>query len=171
MVRAKGGKVWHKKDKEGGVVQKGLTGLDKEATWGRSNADGWIYGHGTFCLTSHDKTVVGLFSGCLIRDTRGKRLGEEISEFADFLDVVCIDSKADDEKMYSNLKAEYGIKLLTVPRKDMDKSEARQKLIAEQMTVENRVIYKQRGITVEPMQGVIKNIFSLEAVCIQFSQN
>lgn len=154
--------MWHKKDKEAGVVPKRLRGLDKEATWGRSNADGWIYGHGTFCLTSHDKTVVGLFIWMPNSGHEGKRLGEEIPEFADFLDVICMDSKADDEKMYSNLKAEYGIKLLTVPRKDMDKSEARQKMIAEQMTVENRLIYKQRGITVEPMQGVIKDIFSLE---------
>jgi len=61
MVKARGGKVWHKQAKAAGEVPKGLTGLDKEATWSYSKADGWIYGHGTFCLTSHGKSVVGLF--------------------------------------------------------------------------------------------------------------
>ena len=63
-----------------------------------------------------------------------------------------MDSKADDEKMYTDLKDKYGIKLLTVPRKEMDKSERRQLMIAEQMKEENRKIYRQQGVTVEPMQ-------------------
>jgi len=32
MVKARGGKVWHRRDKEAGRVPAGLTGLDKEAT-------------------------------------------------------------------------------------------------------------------------------------------
>lgn len=162
MVKAKGGRVWHKKDKEAGMVPKGLRGLDKEASWGYSNSDGWIYGHGTFSLTSHSKSVVGLFIWMPNSAHEGKRLGEEIVEFAEVLDTVCMDSKADDEKMYRDLRDEYGIKLLTVPRKEMDKSEARQKMIAEQMKTENREIYKKRGTTVEPMQGLLKDIFGLE---------
>lgn len=162
MIKAKGGKVWHKKDKAAGVVPKGLRGLDKEATWGKSNTDGWIYGHGTFCLTSHDTSVVGLFIWMPNSAHEGKRLGKEIPAFAEVLETVCMDSKADDEKMYTDLEDEYGIKLLTLPRKDMDKSEARKKMIAEQMKTENREIYRHRGTTVEPMQGVIKDIFGLE---------
>jgi hypothetical protein len=162
MVKARGGKVWHKKDKEAGRVPAGLTGLDKEATWSYSKADGWLYGHGTFCLTSHGKSVVGLFIWMLNSASESKRLGEEIPAFANLLETVCMDSKADDEKMYSDLKDKYGIKLLTVPRKEMDKSERRQKMIAEQMKKENRLIYKQRGVTVEPMQGLIKDLFGLE---------
>lgn len=162
MIKAKGGKVWHKKDKAAGIVPPGLRGLDKEATWGKSNADGWIYGHGTFCLTSHDTSVVGLFIWMPNSAHEGKRLGEEIPAFAEVLETVCMDSKADDEPMFTNLQDEYGIKLLTLPRKEMDKSEARKKMIAEQMKAENREIYKHRGTTVEPMQGVIKDIFGLE---------
>jgi len=54
--------------------------------------------------------------------------------------------------MYPDLKDKYGIKLLTVLRKKMDKSERRQLMIAEQMKEENRKIYRQQGVTVEPMQ-------------------
>jgi len=162
MVKAKGGKLWHKKDKQAGIVPVGLTGLDKEATWSYSKADGWIYGHGTFCLTSHTKSVVGLFIWMENSAHEGKRLGQEIQAFADSLETVCMDSKADDEKIYADIKDKYGIKLLTVPRKEMDKSERRQKMIAEQMKLENRLIYKKRATTVEPMQGLIKDLFGLE---------
>lgn len=60
MVKAKG-PVWHHKQKKQGIVPKGLTGLDKDATWGKSQAEGWVYGHGTLSLTSHRVPVVGLF--------------------------------------------------------------------------------------------------------------
>lgn len=89
--------------------------MDKEATWSYSKTDGWIYGHGTFCLTSHRKSVVGLFIWMPNSASEGKRLGQEIRAFAGHLETVCMDSKADDEKMYADLSAEYGIKLLTVP--------------------------------------------------------
>lgn len=57
MTPARGG-VWHKKDKVQGIVPVGLTGLDKEATWSFSKADGWIYGHGSFALVSHQVPVL-----------------------------------------------------------------------------------------------------------------
>jgi len=50
MNKAKG-PVWHKKQKEQGIIPEGLRGIDKEATWYKSNADGWVYGHGTFAIT------------------------------------------------------------------------------------------------------------------------
>ena len=43
MNKAKG-PVWHKKQKEKGIIPNGLRGIDKEATWCKSNADGWVYG-------------------------------------------------------------------------------------------------------------------------------
>jgi hypothetical protein len=162
MVKAKGGKVWHKKAKAANEVPEGLTGLDKEATWSYSNTDGWIYGHGTFCLTSHKKSVVGLFIWMPNSASEAKRLGAEIGAFANVLETVCMDSKADDEPLYTHLLKEHGIKLLTVPKKEMDKSERRQLMIAEQMKEENRAIYRQTGVTVEPMQGLIKDLFDLE---------
>ena len=161
MTAARGG-VWHKKDKANGVVPDGLTGLDKAATWSYSSADGWVYGHGSFSIVSHRLPVLLQFKWMVNSAHEAKRLEPEIEKFADLLDVVCMDSKADDEKMFTRLKTTQGIKLLTVPRSRMDKSEARQRMIAEQMTLENRQIYKQRSTTVEPMQGLVKELFELE---------
>jgi hypothetical protein len=56
--------------------------------------------------------------------------------------------------MFTRLKTEQDIKLLTVPRTNMNKSERRKQMISEQMKEKNRQIYKQRSITVEPMQGL-----------------
>ena len=152
MVSAKGG-VWHKKDKQKSVVPNGLTGLDKEATWSFSKADGWLYGHGTFSMVSHKLPVLPQFKWMPNSASEARRMEQEIIKFTDLIQTVCFDSKADDEKMVTRLKTENNIKLLTVPRAKMNKSEARRKMIAEQMKPENRQTYKQRSITVEPMQG------------------
>lgn len=161
MTRARGG-VWHKKDKENGIVPDGLTGLDKQATWSYSLAGGWVYGHGSFALVSHQTPVLLQFKWMPNSAHEAKRMEAEIIELADRLETVCMDSKADDEKMFTRLKRERGIKLLTVPRSRMDKSEARKQMIAEQMKIENRQTYKQRSITVEPMQGLVKDLFELD---------
>jgi hypothetical protein len=38
-----------------------LRGIDKQAAWCKSMADGWVYGHGSFSLTSHKHPVLGCF--------------------------------------------------------------------------------------------------------------
>lgn len=161
MTRARGG-VWHKKDKEKGVIPAGLSGLDTSATWSYSLADGWVYGHGSLAIVSHQVPVLLQFKWMPNSANEAKYLEPEVIKFADRLEIVCMDSKADDEKLYTRLKNEQGIKLLTVPRSKMDKSQARKQMIAEQMKPENRQIYKQRSITVEPMQGIVKELFELE---------
>jgi hypothetical protein len=161
MVRAKG-PVWHKKDKQRNIIPKGLTGLDKQATWGVSRAKGWIYGHGTFMLTSYQIPIVGIF--CWIRNSanEAKRMAREIALYQGLVKKVFMDSKADDQKIYFQLKKENNIQLITVPRKGMDKSPSRQKMIKEMLTKRNKKDFRQRGTTVEPMQGLIDNIFELE---------
>lgn len=161
MTPARGG-VWHKKDKVQGIVPVGLTGLDKEATWSFSKADGWIYGHGSFALVSHQVPVLLQFKWMRNSASEAKLMEQEVVKLAQLLEVVCMDSKADDEKMFTQLQTAQSIKLLTVPRSQMDKSERRKQMIIEQMKPENRLTYKQRSITVEPMQGLVKELFELE---------
>ncbi len=161
MVKAKG-PVWHKKQKKEGIVPEGLTGLDKEASWGKSGYDGWVYGHGSFCITSYDIPVVGVFKWMLNKANEAKLMEVEISKFEGVVKKVFMDSKADDQKLYGRLKQERGIQLVTVPRKGMDKSESRKRMIEEMLTEENKSEYKKRSTTVEPMQGIVKEIFELD---------
>ena len=91
-----------------------------------------------------------------------KRLQKEIVAFTGLVKKVCMDSKADDQKLYELLKREHQMQLLTAPRKGIDKTPARKKMMQQMQTVRNRQIYKQRAITIEPMQGLVKELFELE---------
>jgi hypothetical protein len=161
MTKARG-PVWHQKQRKQGVIPDGLTGLDKEATWSYSHADGWVYGHGSFSLVSHKVPVLGLFCWMPNSAHEAKRLKAEITNFTGLVKKVCMDSKADDQKLYELLKREQRMQLLTTPREGMDKSPARQQMIQEMRTPQNRKTYRQRATTVEPMQGLVKELFDLE---------
>lgn len=161
MTKARG-PVWHKKQKQQGVIPKGLRAVDKQATWSYSKTDGWVYGHGSFCIVSHQLPVLGIFKWMPNSANEAKRLEIEIADFGSLVEKVCMDSKADDQKLYKKLKDEYEMQLLTTPRKGMDKSEARKKMISQIQTKKNKSIYKKRSVTVEPMQGLVKELFDLQ---------
>lgn len=114
MVKARG-PVWHQKQKRHGIVPKGLRGLDRQATWGKSRADGWVYGHGTFSITPHGIPIVGLFQWMPNSGNEAKRMAEEIIKYAGVIGKVCMDSKADDQNLYWHLKRNHRIQLVTVP--------------------------------------------------------
>ena len=160
MVQAKG-PVWHQKQKNQGIVPDGLTGLDREASWSYSHADGWVYGHASFCLTSYQIPVLGCFVWMPNCAHEAKRLQSAMAAYAGLVHKVFMDSKADDQKLYFHLQQEHGIQLVTCPRTGMDKSAERKKMIRQMLTKQNRKDYKQRSTTVEPMQGLVKDMFDL----------
>jgi len=161
MVKAKG-PVWHKKDKAANHIPPRLTGLDKEATWSKSRADGWVYGHGTFSIVSHKTPVLGCFMWMTNSAHEGKRMYEEAAYYQGSLTYLAMDSKADDQSMFQELKENYQINLVTVCRKNMNKTENRRKMIQAMQSKRNQNILKERGQTVEPMQGIVKDIFELD---------
>lgn len=161
MVKAKG-PVWHQKQKKQGIVPKGLRGLDKDGTWGKSQAKGWIYGHGTFMLTPLGIPIVGIFQWMPNSGNEAKRMEQEIVKYEGIARKVFMDSKADDCRMYFRLKDDHQIQLVTAPRKGMDKSIERKRMINDMLTERNKEDYKQRSTTVEPMQGLMDDMFELE---------
>jgi hypothetical protein len=161
MIRALG-PVWHRKQKEQGIIPKGLTGLDKDATWSYSRSDGWVYGHGTFCLVACQSQVLGAFKWMRNSGNEAKRMWVETGKFKGLVTTVLMDSKADDQALFFELQRQRGILLLTTPRKGTDKSERRQRMIEVLKKKKNQRLYKQRCYTVEPMQGLVKEIFDLD---------
>jgi len=95
MNKAKG-PDWHKKHKDKGIVPKNLRTLDKEATWCKSNADGWVYGHGSFSLTSHKVPFLSAFIWMKNSANEAKKMWLQTSFFKDQIDYVAMDSKADN---------------------------------------------------------------------------
>ena len=82
-----------------------------------------------------------------------------------------MDSKADDSEFYFNLQKNYGIQLLTKARKRMDKTPVRKLMIKQMATRKFKKIYQQRSTTVEPMQGLVDNIFDLETCWMRGEEN
>jgi hypothetical protein len=165
MMIATKGPVWHKKQKQKGIVPPRLRGLDREATWSFSNTDGWVYGHGSFCLSSHPQQghppVLGRFIWMPNSANEAKRLQVEMAPYKGLIEKVCMDSKADDYKLYTHLEQCYAMQLLTAPRSGADKTPERRHMIRQMRGRFNRMIYRQRSTTVEPMQALVKEIFDL----------
>jgi hypothetical protein len=101
MNKAKG-PVWHKKHKDKGFIPNGLRGLDQQARWCKSNADGWVYGHGSFSLTSHQHPVLGCFVWMKNSANEAKRMWLEGLRpwliFIDFTSASCFRLFCMDEK-------------------------------------------------------------------------
>lgn len=170
MVKAKG-PVWHQKQKQQNIVPEGLRGLDKEATWSKSNADGWVYGHGTFCSVTHKIPVVGSFRWMKNCGNEAKKMRQHLNLHRKQIAVACMDSKADSLALYKHLHKVCGIQLLTSPRKHMNKTPERRRMIRELKNKKFRRIFKKRSTTVEPMQGLIANIFDLDRCWMRGNKN
>jgi hypothetical protein len=75
---------------------------------------------------------------------------------------AAMDSKADDYDLFRELKRQRKINLITSCRKKMDKTPKRQKMNAFMEQPYHKKIYKERSTRVEPMQGLVKDIFELD---------
>ena len=161
MNRAKG-PLWHKKHKEQGIIPKGLRGIDKDATWCKSNTDGWVYGHGSFSLTSHKVPVLGCFIWMPNSGNEAKRMWLETGGLKDAADYVCMDSKADSYPLFREFQRQRQMTLVTSSRLKENKSENRKAMHRLMQTPKLKQIYKERSYRVEPMQGLVKGIFDLD---------
>jgi hypothetical protein len=156
------GPVWHALHTASGIIPVGLRGVDQEATWSTSHYNGWVNGHGSFCLVSHRPCVLGAFKYMRNSAHEAKRLWWETGHLRGVVETVMMDGKADDQALFAELQRQRRMTLLTTPRTNSDHTAARQQMINVLNRPKNRRLRQQRGQTVEPRQGVIKDIFALE---------
>lgn len=161
MNRAKG-PVWHKKQKDQGIIPKGLRGLDKEATWCKSHADGWVYGHGSFSITSHQYPVLGCFMWMPNSGNEAKRMWLETGSLKGCIDYVSMDSKADSYPLFREFRRQRRITLVTSSRRKVNVSENRKTMHRLLQAPKLKQVYKERSYRVEPMQGLVKDFFELD---------
>ena len=100
-----------------------------------------------------------------------KRMYQEAHYYKDHLKYLIMDSKADDQNLFHNLKENYHIRLITTCRKKMDKTPSRRKMIAAMKTRLCKKYLKERSQTVEPMQGIVKDIFELDRCWMRGDDN
>jgi hypothetical protein len=170
MVHARG-PVWHRKQQAQGIIPKGLHGVDTDGTWSYSRSDGWGYGHGTFCLVACRTRLLGAFKWMRNRGNEAKRMWAETGKLKGLVRTVLMDSKAADQALFREFQRQRGRRLLTTARKGADKSPARQRMGKILNQRKNKKIYKQRRYTVEPMQGLLKDIFELERCWMRGNAN
>jgi hypothetical protein len=99
------------------------------------------------------------------------RMWLETGKLKGLITTVLMDSKADDQALFFELQRQRNILLLTTTRKGKDKSPRRKRMIKVLQTQKNKRLYKQRGYTVEPMQGLVKDIFELEMCWMRGNEN
>lgn len=170
MVHARG-PVWHRKQQKQGIIPKGLRGLDTDATWSYSKSDGWVYGHGTFCMMACKSRVLGAFKWMRNSGNEAKRMWLETGKLQGLITTVLMDSKADDKDLFFEFQRQRRMLLLTTTRKGKDKSPERRRMIKVLKEKKNQRLYKQRSYTVEPMQGLVKDIFDLDRCWMRGNEN
>jgi hypothetical protein len=100
-----------------------------------------------------------------------KRLWLETGQLRGVVETVIMDSKADDQALFAEFQRQRGMILFTTPRKNNAHTEGRQHMINVLNLPQNRRLRQQRGQTVEPMQGVVKDIFALERCWMRGQRN
>jgi hypothetical protein len=156
------GPVWHAKHKAPGVIPAGLRGVDQEGTWSKSHSDGWVYGHGSFCVVSHSPCMLGAFKYMRNSAHEAKRLWRETGQLRGVIATVVMEGNAADQALFPEFQRQRRMTLVTTPRNNSDHTPARQHMITVLNQPQNCRLRQQRGQTVEPMQGVVKDIFALE---------
>jgi len=106
------GPVWHQKDRKAGRIPNGLRNLDKEATWSKSEYQGWVYGY-----AGHWTTTPAGFPRAVEVETACVSEAEVIDRKAEALWEAGIHTLTADNA-YCNLArvrtwAEHGVVLIT----------------------------------------------------------
>ena len=95
----------------------------------------------------------------------------ETSHLKKGIDYIAMDSKADDSDLFREFYRQRKIKMITHCRSNMDKTPNRKKMIAFMNEPEHKKIYRERSYKVEPMQGLVKDIFELDSCWMRGDEN
>jgi hypothetical protein len=100
-----------------------------------------------------------------------KRMWLETFHLKDQVDYVAMDSKADDADLFREFKRQRRMNMITYCRPNMDKTPARRRMIKFMQKPKHKKIYRERSFRVEPMQGLVKDIFELDRCWMRGDEN
>ena len=100
-----------------------------------------------------------------------RKMWLETSHFKDQIDYAAMDSKADNSRHFREYKRQRKINLITCCRQNMDKTRLRRKMIKFMEKPKHKKIYRERSFKVEPMQGLVKDIFDLNRCWMRGNAN
>ncbi len=91
-----------------------------------------------------------------------KRMWLETGDLKGRIDYVSMDSKADSYPLFREFKRQRRMTLVTSSRRKINVSENRKAMHRLMQASKLKQIYKERSYRVEPVQGLLKNIFDLD---------
>jgi hypothetical protein len=100
-----------------------------------------------------------------------KSMWLETFHIKDQVDYVAMDAKADDFDLFREFKRQRNINLITWCSQNMDKSPHRKKMIKFMKNKNHKKIFRERSYKVEPMQGMVKDIFELDRCWMRGDEN
>lgn len=157
------GPLWHKKDKTKGIIPDKLRNVDKEAEWGFSQYKHWVYGYKTHLLSTSSFRSAPVPLDCEITKANPqdntiampllKRFSGNITKY------MLADKGYDDQKL-RHLCEPKKVKFIVPMKKYPNSKDERIPYIEFYRSEYGRKIYAQRGKTIEPLFGYIKELFS-----------
>jgi hypothetical protein len=115
--------------------------------------------------------LLGAFKWMRNSAHEANRMWVETGKLKGLITTVLMDSKADDQGLFFEFQRQRQMLLLTTPRKGADKSPRRKRMVKVLKARKKQRLYKQRSYTVEPMQGLVKEIFELERCWMRGNKN
>jgi len=178
MFKAQG-PLWHKKDRNKGIVPENLRNVDTDSEWGYSKYRGWIQGYALhlLCSATPGFIPVPLDAEAATANVPENRIFDPmIDHFHEDTKYIVADSAYDDGKLTDKCEFrkndKYITRRLVVPmEKHIHTSSKRLPYIRFFKSKRGQRLFRLRKITVEPMFEIFKSLFSLEPVWMKGKQN
>jgi hypothetical protein len=166
------GNVWHKKDREAGVLPK-CGNIDTEAHWGVNGCGAWTFGYRFHCLVNADTDLalpkdVAVYAANIKDST--VFTNDLAPSLAEDTNLLLGDAGYDEQPCYDvcdakqiSLIAPLEVKPNTPPER-IDRAE----LFNDP---EVRELFTLRKVSVEPFQGHLKTLFDLEQLPVKGLNN
>lgn len=168
------GPVWHKKDKATGIIPDGLHGVDVEADWIQSEYHGWVYGYKAHVSISVAPTTVRVVLDACVTGSACEShiLQARVGDLPPLLRTLLLDAGYDDGALIATC-AKSGIEVLAPLSKPVGKStpQDRRDRAAYLASPEGKARYRQRGSSIEPFFGTVKDFFHLDPLPLQGKTN
>lgn len=168
------GPVWHKQDKQAGIIPEGLHGVDTQADWIQSTYHGWVYGYKAHVSISVAPTTVRVVLDATVTGSACEShvLQARVKDFPPLVRTLLLDAGYDDGDLIDTCTLR-GIQALVPLSKPVGKStsQARRDRAAYLASPPGKARYRQRGESIEPFFGTIKHFFHLDPLPRQGKTN
>lgn len=164
------GPVWHKADKQAGIIPEGLHGLDTDADWIQSTYHGWVYGYKAHVTISVAPTTVRVVLNATVTGSACEShvLQARMDALPPLVTTLLLDAGYDDADLIA-VCARRGVRVLAPLSKPIGKStsQARRDRAAYLASPEGKSRYQQRGCSIEPFFATLKDFFHLDPLPVQ----